>query len=108
MIGDQGRIIDDNTSLVRKAERGHENGRARGTYTVVALLLSSLLSEFESFWKVSHTLFSFSLSTPIFFFLLLTALNLPFVESKKEQTEIIVKAAEFSFFVLNSISEQNV
>lgn len=85
-----------------------KNGRARRIETVLALLFSSLLSEFEPFWRVSHILFSFSLSTPMFFFLLLTSLNLPFVESKMVQTEIIVKAAEFLFFVLNSISRQNV
>lgn len=85
-----------------------KNGRERRIETVLALLFSSLLSEFEPFWRVSHILFSFSLSTPMFFFLLLTSLNLPFVESKMVQTEIIVKAAEFLFFVLNSISRQNV
>lgn len=85
-----------------------KNGRERRIETVLALLFSSLLSEFEPFWRVSHILFSFSLSTPMFFFLLLTSLNLPFVESKMVQTETIVKAAEFLFFVLNSISRQNV
>lgn len=85
-----------------------KNGRERRIETVLALLFSSLLSEFEPFWRVSHILFSFSLSTPMFFFLLLTSLNLPFVESKMVQTEIIVKAAEFLFFVLNTISRQNV
>lgn len=85
-----------------------KNGRERRIETVLALLFSSLLSESEPFWRVSHILFSFSLSTPMLFFLLLTSLNLPFVESKMVQTEIIVKAAEFLFFVLNSISRQNV